>query len=139
MPFGLFETTLVPAVKLFLVLASYAVIIPVVKYVHQRYAHTFVKVFHCEYDVAARIVQRTLNAHRVPFRKRTEDEEVIFDIRTGEMRLTVEFFPINMMLDSHIKAEPGAKLTLLPETSENADVMYNVRSWLDEAFAAQRI
>ena len=83
------------------------------------------------------MVQRALNAERLPFTKRSGDEQIVFQIRPGKMQLVVDEFMLNMPLDEHLTPEVAAKLTLLPETSDNAAQMQRLRLLLDEAFAVQ--
>ncbi len=137
LPFYLFETTLPSSQKILIIAIGYLVLIPCMRWLHRRFANTFIKVFQCEHDVAARIVQRSLNADRVPFTKRSGDEQVIFHIRQGDFHLSVDTFPLNLMVDSHLETKPATKLTLHPETAENAALMLKLRGNLDTAFAAQ--
>jgi hypothetical protein len=116
---------------------GYLILFPLFRWLHRRYATTFVKVYRCDYEVAARIVQRLLNAQRLPFAKRTLSEQIVFKIRTGNMQLAVTEFMLNMPLDDHLKAEVATKLTLRPETGDNAAQMQHLRAALDEAFAFQ--
>lgn len=136
-PFFVLETTFSTAIKIGLIVLGYVILIPLIRYLHGRYANKFVKVFLCDYENAARIVQRALNAHRIPFTKRTGDNEIVFQIRTGKMQLEVAAFALNLMFDDNLNEQVAAMLTLQPETSENAKQMQRLRTSLDEAFAVQ--
>lgn len=137
LPLFLFEMELTNGMKLAITALGYMILIPLFRWLYRKYATTFVKVFRCDYEVAARVVQRALNAERLPFTKRSGDEQVIFQIRPGKMKLVVDAFMLNMPLDSHLTPEVATKLTLQPETAENAEQMQHLRLSLDKAFAVQ--
>ncbi len=136
-PLSLFELDYPNWLKLAVVAFGYLLIIPTFHWLHRRYAKTFVKVFRCDFEVAARIVQRALNAQRLPFTKRNGGEQIVFQIRPGNIRLVVDEFMLNMPIDHHLTPEVAAKLTLHPETPDNAEQMRQLRLSLDEAFAVQ--
>ena len=137
LPLFLFELPLSNLEKVAYTLIGYAVIFPVARKLHRRYATKFLRVFRCEYATAARIIQRTLNANRMPFTRRSGDDQITFQIRTGQMQLVVSEFPLNMLLDEHLKTEVAALCTLQHETNENASQMQQLRTILDDAFAQQ--
>lgn len=140
LPLFIFEMPLIIWAKCGIIFVGYAIIIPFFRWLHRKYAVTFIKVFKRDYLVSARIVQRTLNRNNLPFTKRTVvndqgDEEIVFDIRRGKMRLVVADFMLNLMVDDHLKPEIGTMLKLDRETNENAADMRRLRVLLDEAFA----
>ena len=137
LPLFLFELPYDTAVKWALTLAGYLILIPLFRWLHRKYATTFVKVFRCDHEVATRIIQRALNAQRLPFTKLRGDDQYVFQIRPGKMQLTVDAYVLNLMIDDHLKPETATKLTLKPETTENAEQMGRLRQSLDEAFAVQ--
>lgn len=118
--------------KLLIIVGSYALVFFVGGYLHRKYANVFVKVFEAEYDVASRVVQRALNAQRIPFTKRTYNNQVDFFIRTGEFKLVVENFPLNLPVDEHIKPVIGSKITMSPVNRKNGVVAASLRDRLDE-------
>ncbi len=138
MPIALLETGYAPSLKLLLIVGGYMLIVPLFTWLHRRYATTFIKVFPYDHKVAARIVQRALNDQRLPFTKRTvDDENIVFHVRPGDMELVVETFLLNLMVDDHLLPEIASKLTLSTETSKNKTQMAQFRTMLDEAFAVQ--
>ncbi|MGB1252778.1 MAG: hypothetical protein ACPG8W_19345 [Candidatus Promineifilaceae bacterium] len=137
MPLYLFELQYENWIKVVGMLLGYLILIPLFRWLHRKYAKTFVKVFRCDYEAAARVVQRALNADRLPFTKRSGDEQIVFQIRPGKMKLVIDAFTLNMPLDSHLIPEVAAKLTLEPETADNAEQMAALRLLLDKAFAVQ--
>ena len=137
LPFGLLETELNGGIKLLGVVVGYLIVIPFFRWLHRRYATTFVKVFKCDYEVAGRIIQRTLNAQRLPFTKRTEDEQIVFRIRPSQIQLTIDPFSLNLMVDDYLDTEVATLLTLENETAENKSQMQALRSMLDDAFTVQ--
>ncbi len=136
-PLYLFELNYPNWLKLTTVALGYSILIPLFRWLHKRYARTFVKVFRCDFEVAARIVQRALNAERLPFTKRNGHEQIVFQIRTGDIQLVVDDYLLNLPVDHHLLPEVATKITLHPETAANAQQMQRLRLSLDEAFAVQ--
>lgn len=120
--------------KLWLIVGSYVLAVPILRYFHRKYANTFVKVFVTEYEVASRAVQRFLNAERIPFTKQTRGEQVDFYIKSSGLKLVVEFFPLNLPMDDQLKTVTAAKVTISPVTSGNARVARALRQQLDHLF-----
>lgn len=137
LPFFLFETNLEGWVKLTGIVVGYVIFIPLFRWLHRRYATSFVKVFKCDYEIAGRIVQRTLNAERIPFTKRTEAEQIVFMTRPSQIQLTIDPFALNLMVDHYLTTEEATLLTLKNETPENKSQMKAIRTMLDDAFAVQ--
>lgn len=136
-PIFLFEFNYPNWVKVTITALGYLILIPFFRWLHRKYAKTFIKVFRCDFEVAARIVQRALNAERLPFTKRNNGDHVVFQIRPGKIELVVADFLLNMPIDDHLIPEVAAKITLHPETSENAMQMQKIRLSLDAVFAMQ--
>lgn len=137
LPFYFFQVEIPTVQKIAIITIGYIILIPTIRYLHRKFAKTFVRVVNCEYDVAARVVQRTLNAQRMPFTKSNGDERIIFQIRSGNMQLAVDTFPLNMMYDDNLTTQIASKLTLQPLTMENQALMHTLRSELDQAFQHQ--
>lgn len=135
-PFAFLETSLTFTQIIGWTLVAYAILFPLIWLLHRRYASTFVKVFRCDYEMAARIVQRALNAERLMFSKRMGNDCVVFSIRPNQT-IAVDAFDLNMMVDSHIDEVIATKVTIEPETSENAEQLQRLRNAIDKAFAAQ--
>lgn len=137
LPMFVLESLFLNWQKLAIVIIGYLLLFPSIRWLHKRYANQFVKVFECDYQVASRIVQRTLNAKRLPFVKRTGDEEIVFTIRPGDIKLIVSDFSLNLMIDDHLTTKIATMFTLKPETSKNADQMKQLQLMLDDALALQ--
>lgn len=135
LPLYFFETDYANWLKLTIVALGYLILFPLILWLHRRYATTFVKIYPCDYEMAARIVQRMLNAQRLPFSKQSNIEQIVFQIRSGKMKLAVDAFMLNMPIDDHLTPQVATKLTLQPETADNVEQMQRLRSALDEAFA----
>lgn len=118
--------------KILIILSSYAIVFFVGGYLHRKYANVFVKVFGTEYDVASRVIQRSLNAQRIPFTKRTYHNKVDFFIRTGDFKLVVEYFPLNLPVDDHLKTVQASKITISPVNRKNNGAAASLRNQLDE-------
>lgn len=86
--------------------------------------------------MAGRIIQRALNANNIPFTKQSEKNQIVFKLRQGGIKLEVDEFPLNMMVDDHLKTKIATKLTLKPETADNAIQLRDLRASLDQAFIA---
>lgn len=83
-------------------------------YLHKRYANRMVKVFLVEFGDLSWLVQRELKARYIPFIKRTDAESVEIEIRSKGISVKVESFPLNMMMDDHLKPVPATKITFTP-------------------------
>lgn len=119
--------------KLWLIIGSYMLAIPISRYLHQKHANTFAKVFLNEYEVVSRVVQRFLNAERIPFTKQTRDEQVDFYLKSNGLKLVVEFFPLNLPVDDQLKPVTAAKVSISPVTARNDQLAATLRQRLDEA------
>ena len=78
LPLFLFEMELTNGMKIAITVLGYVILIPLFRWLYRKYATTFVKVFRCDYEAAARVVQRALNAERLPFTKRRGDDQIVF-------------------------------------------------------------
>ena len=134
---GLTYTPLNNPQKVVLLLIGNAVLLTSFVWMYRKYGTSFVKVFRCDYEVAARVVQRMLNAERLPFTKRQVDDQIVFELRMSNTLLVVKEFMLNMPMDNHLKPEIAALLTLRPKTQEHAPEMHQLFATLDEAFAVQ--
>ena len=134
LPLYIFEQDMAYSTKFMLIALGYAILIPSILQLHNRYANQFVRVYRCDYEQAARAIQRLLNTEHLAFAKQTYDERIVFQIHTGNMQLVVDDFMLNMPIDDHLTPEIATKLTLQPETTENAAQMHNLRLAIDAAF-----
>ena len=135
LPLYILEQDIDNGSKLMFIALGYLILVPSILQLHRRYANKFVRVYRCDYEMAARAIQRLLNTQRLAFAKQTYQERVVFQIRSGEMQLHVDAFMLNMPIDDHLTPEVATKLTLHPETTDNADQMRSLRLEIDEAFA----
>jgi hypothetical protein len=134
-PLYIFEQDIDSWRKILIVILGLSILIPFIRKLHHRYAKTFIRVYRCDYEQAAKVIQRLLNAQRLAFAKQTYEDRIVFVIRSGNMQLLVDDFVLNMPIDDHLKPEIATKLTLQPETDENADQMEHLRQIVDETFA----
>lgn len=135
LPFFLLETNLESWQKVLVLLIGYALIFPVLYWLHKRYANSFVKVVRYDYATADRLIRRELRDQNLPFTRRYDHEQAIYEIRLGKMQLTVDEFMLNLPIDDRIAPEPATKLTLEPETAENAAYMAQLRTSIDLLFS----
>lgn len=136
LPLTFLQANLAAPYKLLLAAGALLATALLIRTLHRRYSNTFVKVFECEYDVAASITQRLLNSRLIHYTKQTFRSEVAFYLRKDNVSLIIESFPLNLPYDDHLKPKIATKITIRPETAENASLIQDLRQWLDEAICA---
>ena len=123
--------------KIAILFIGYAVLIPGIRWLHRRFAKQFVKVFELDYLDASWIVSRSLRAKNLPFVKRVSDDEVVFKIQPGKIKLVVSDFALNLMIDDHLTTKIATLFTLEPEKAGNFEQVKLIQQLLDDAFALQ--
>ncbi|MCA9998414.1 MAG: hypothetical protein KDE56_21775 [Anaerolineales bacterium] len=118
--------------KLWLIVGSYMLALPILRYLHEKHANTFAKVFVAEYELVSRVVQRFLNTERIPFTKQTRDDQVDFYLKSNGLKLVVEFFPLNLPMDDQLQPVMAAKVSISPVTARNDQLAAALRQRLDE-------
>lgn len=135
-PFSLLQTSYSSRIKFVVIGLAYLILIPLIRFLHRRLSNTFIKVVTCDFEMAGRIIQRSLNTANIPFTKQSDDAQIVFQFRQGTIKLEVDEFPLNMMYDSHLTTKIATKLTLHPETADNRELMHRIRTTLDTAFVS---
>lgn len=85
---------------------------------HRRFANKMVKVFKMEHGDLSWIVQRELKQLYIPFTKKLKDERMELRIHGKNVLLTVEAFPLNLMIDDHLDTVSATMLTVTPIRQE---------------------
>ncbi len=119
--------------KIGLVAISLLLIIVSGRYLHRRYANSMVKVFELEYSESVWLIQRELKASYIPFVKNAKEEMVTLKIQGKNIVVTIEEFPINLMIDDHLTSNPGTKITMSP-INHDPSFIESLCSIVDKAF-----
>ncbi|MEM7331175.1 MAG: hypothetical protein AAF490_03715 [Chloroflexota bacterium] len=103
------------------------------RWVHERFANTMVKVFELEFHDVAWLIQRALKTKTIPFVKKSDEEKIELRFYSNDLVLIAEPFPLNLMIDDHLKTIPATKITLKPIQTDR-QFINSLCQIIDQAF-----
>lgn len=135
-PLFLFQLDLMAWQKLSLIAVTIVAALLGARYLMRVLPGTLVKVFKFQADAVTGIVQRALNANMLPFSRRASGENVWFTLRTHELKVVVQPYPLNLPVDDHIRPISAAKIEIFGLNDNNRTVAEKMCRAIDEALAA---
>lgn len=105
-----------------------------VRVLNARHADKLIKVFAADYQPVARSLQGYLNAQRIPFVKRSDDDRITFTLHRRALTVVVESYPLNLPVDDRVQPHEGTKVTVGPVAGERDRLVSHLCHRLDDVF-----